>query len=254
MRKIVFLLCSTLLFTSVFAQETYVKSTNIEIENIINKVTETNLALSNDSIELRIPDSIQFDEGYQFNDTNRLNNLEYEKIDLLTTEIKPLEIDFSFPIPDARPLFSLSRDYESTYEYMAYKESLRIEKKVKLEKLKVIGLYSAAIILNGIGDGMNNTQRKTMGHFFNAASIGVLLSTPFFINYDIKKWYWYFLTYASLRVTLFDASYNVTTKLPINFIGSTAITDKIYKKATDFYGASKAMGLVVGLTIPFRLL
>ena len=128
-----------------------------------------------------------------------------------------------------------------------------MNKKKKLDKIKVIGLYSAAIILNGIGDGLNNTHQKTMGHIFNAASIGVLLTTPFFIDYDTKKWYWYLLTYTSLRVTLFDAAYNVTTKQPIDFIGSTAITDKIYKMA-DFYGASKAMGLVVGLTIPFRIL
>lgn len=132
-------------------------------------------------------------------------------------------------------------------------EEFRLAKKVKSDKWKIVGLYSAAIILNGIGDGLNNTNSKTMGHFVNAASIAVLLSTPFFIDYDKSKWYWYLLTYASLRLSLFDASYNITTKQPVNFIGSTAITDKIYKKL-DIYGASKTMGLVVGFTIPLRIL
>lgn len=132
-------------------------------------------------------------------------------------------------------------------------EKIRLAKKVKLDRWKIVGLYSTAIILNGIGDGLNNTNSKTMGHIVNAASIAVLLSTPFFIDYDKSKWYWYLLTYTSLRLSLFDASYNVTTKQPINFIGSTAITDKIYKKL-DLYGASKTLGLVVGFTIPLRVL
>lgn len=124
----------------------------------------------------------------------------------------------------------------------------------KWERWKVIGLYSAAIICNGIGDGMNNTHRKTLGHIFNAASIGMLVASPFVVKYDTKKWYWYLLTYTSLRLALFDATYNVTTKQPINFIGSTAITDKMYKAVGMGYDLSKTVGFVVGLTIPLRII
>ncbi|MCE5332919.1 MAG: hypothetical protein LLF95_12365 [Bacteroidales bacterium] len=133
-------------------------------------------------------------------------------------------------------------------------KQIRVANKTKLDKWKVIGLYSTAIVLNGIGDGLNNTHSKTMGHVFNAASIGVLLTTPFFIDYNKKKWYWYMLTYTSLRVSLFDITYNLTTKQPIEFIGSTAITDKMYKALDASYGVSKILSLAVGLTVPLKLL
>lgn len=133
-------------------------------------------------------------------------------------------------------------------------KQIRFANKIKLDKWKLIGLYSTAIVLNGIGDGLNNTHSKTMGHIFNAASIGTLLATPFFIDYDKKKWYWYLLTYTSLRVSLFDITYNLTTKQPIGFIGSTAITDKMYKTLSASYGVSKILGLAVGFSVPLKLL
>lgn len=133
-------------------------------------------------------------------------------------------------------------------------KQVRLANKIKLDKWKLVGLYSTAIILNGIGDGLNNTRTKTMGHVFNAASIGTLLVTPFFIDYDKKKWYWYLLTYTSLRVSLFDITYNLTTKQPIGFVGSTAISDKIYKSLSSSYGVSKILGLAVGISIPLKLL
>lgn len=247
---------TTLFVMSVFAETTYVNENNNEIDNSIISVNESDLESKNDSLELK---SIQFNrpvETITSTGTTHLKsrkNKSSEKQDQLKLENNLFDLDMPLSTSDAEPLLNLSLQHEETYEYDAYIERLRLNKKKKVDKLKVIGLYSAAIILNGIGDGLNNTHQKTMGHIFNAASIGVLLSTPFFIDYDTKKWYWYLLTYTSLRVTLFDAAYNVTTKQPIDFIGSTAITDKMYKMA-DFYGASKAMGLVVGLTIPFRIL
>jgi len=60
-------------------------------------------------------------------------------------------------------------------------KQVRLANKIKLDKWKLVGLYSTAIILNGIGDGLNNTRTKTMGHVFNAASIGTLLVTPFLL-------------------------------------------------------------------------
>ena len=36
----------------------------------------------------------------------------------------------------------------------------------KMEWLKIIGLYSASIILNGIGDGLNNSEQKNDGACF----------------------------------------------------------------------------------------
>ena len=256
MRKPLFIMLTALFVINVFAEKTYVSEINNEIEYTTNSVNELNVETAIDSLELK---SIQFNRPEESVTSKGANNFKSgnktssDKQDLMNPEINNLNLELPLSLSDAQPLLKLSLQHEETYEYDAYIERLRLNKKKKLDKIKVIGLYSAAIILNGIGDGLNNTHQKTMGHIFNAASIGVLLTTPFFIDYDTKKWYWYLLTYTSLRVTLFDAAYNVTTKQPIDFIGSTAITDKIYKMA-DFYGASKAMGLVVGLTIPFRIL
>ncbi len=182
--------------------------------------------------------------------------------DLRAKEMKssPLLNNSDLYMPDSLNSVGFKSATNMDYKGMAMKKSLfnfgknNQEKTAKFDKWKVIGLYSAAIILNGIGDGMNNTNRKTMGHIFNAASIGVLLSSPFFVQYDKKKWYWYLLTYTSLRLALFDATYNVTTKQPIDFIGSTAITDKLYRKVGLGYDVSKSVGFVVGLTVPLRVL
>lgn len=124
----------------------------------------------------------------------------------------------------------------------------------KWERMKIIGMYSAAIICNSIGDGMNNTHRKTMGHIFNAASIGFLVASPFVVKYEKEKWYWYLLTYTSLRLAFFDAGYNLTTNQPINYIGTTAITDKMYRAVGAGYNFSKSVGLLLGVTIPLRFI
>ena len=124
----------------------------------------------------------------------------------------------------------------------------------KWDRIKIIGLYSASIICNSIGDGMNNTNRKTMGHLFNAASIGFLVASPFVVKYEKEKWFWYLLSYTSLRLAFFDAGYNLTTKKPIDFIGTTAPTDKLYRAVGAGYNISKSVGLVLGFTVPLKFI
>lgn len=124
----------------------------------------------------------------------------------------------------------------------------------KWDRIKIIGLYSASIICNSIGDGMNNTNRKTMGHLFNAASIGFLVASPFVVKYEKDKWFWYLLSYTSLRLAFFDAGYNLTTKKPIDFIGTTAPTDKLYRAVGAGYNISKSVGLLLGFTVPLKFI
>jgi len=120
--------------------------------------------------------------------------------------------------------------------------------------LKTIGIYAASIILNGIGDGLNNSNHKTAGHVINALSIGMLVSSPFLMDYDKKKWYWYLATYTSLRIGLFDSSYNLTQKLPLRYIGTTSPTDMFY----DFLGLDpmipRPLFLGIGIVIPLTKL
>jgi hypothetical protein len=123
-------------------------------------------------------------------------------------------------------------------------------KQDKNESWKVIALYSGSIILNGIGDGLNDANHKTAGHLFNAASIGTLLVSPIVFNYQKDKWYWYLLSYISLRAGLFDITYNLTRKLSYNYIGSTSITDKFYNSLGVYPIYPRAIFFVIGFVIP----
>ena len=121
------------------------------------------------------------------------------------------------------------------------------------ESVKVIGIYSGSIILNAVGDGLNDSGTKGWGHACNAASIGLLLSSPFIIDYDKKKWYWYLISYTSLRIAFFDYTYNATRGLPINYIGGTSTWDKTLKKMNPpntYMGRGVFLGF--GIAIPIN--
>ena len=121
------------------------------------------------------------------------------------------------------------------------------------EALKTILLYSGSIILNGVGDGLNNSGHKTWGHTCNALSIGTLVASPFIINYDKSKWYGYILDYCFLRYSLFDASYNIANGQKFDYIGTTAGTDIIFHKApAGFRTFTKGISMTVGIFLPIN--
>lgn len=130
-----------------------------------------------------------------------------------------------------------------------------IEKKKIPESVKVITLYSSAIILNAVGDGLNDSGEKQWGHACNAASIGILLTSPFIIDYEKSKWGWYLTSYTSLRIALFDYSYNLSRGLPLNYIGGTSTWDKVLKEMNppDTY-MGRGVFFIVGITIPINKL
>jgi hypothetical protein len=66
--------------------------------------------------------------------------------------------------------------------------SLTVTGQKKYEPIKVIGLYSGSIILAAVGDGLNDSGSKEWGHACDALSVGVLLVSPFVIDYDKSKW------------------------------------------------------------------
>jgi len=128
-----------------------------------------------------------------------------------------------------------------------------IVKPKKGEAAKVIILYSSSIILNAVGDGLNDDGNKGWGHACNAASIGLLLSSPFIIDYDKKKWFWYLASYTSLRIGLFDYTYNTTRGLGLNYIGGTSTWDKVMKKMNPpntYLGRGVFLGF--GIAIPIK--
>ena len=120
--------------------------------------------------------------------------------------------------------------------------------------LKVAGLYTVSIILNAMGDGFNNSQRKTLGHMLNAASIGLLVLSPFIVKYDKSKWYWYLATYVSLRIGLFDLTYNTTRGLPLNFTGTTSPTDIVYNNSNINPNYVRSLFLSIGMSLPIAIL
>ena len=130
--------------------------------------------------------------------------------------------------------------------------TINSNKHKKHDDLKVIGIYAASIILNGIGDGLNNSDNKTVGHIFNALSISMLLISPFLMDYDKKKWYWYLATYTFLRIGLFDSTYNLTRKLPLEYVGTTSLTDKFYNilglNSYNIMPISLGIGIIIPIT------
>jgi len=118
----------------------------------------------------------------------------------------------------------------------------------------VIALYSGSIILNGIGDGLNDFNLKTAGHIFNAASLGILMLSPLAFNFQKDKWYWNALSYICLRAGLLDLTYNLTRILPSNYIGSTSLTDKFYNSIGVNPMYPRAIFFVLGFAIPLNRL
>ena len=91
-----------------------------------------------------------------------------------------------------------------------------------------IGLFTGSIILNAIGDGLYDDGHKLAAKSFKAASIGTLLSVPLLSpTPNKKKAFKYVLTYGLMRFGLFDITYNVSRRLPLNYVGTTSVHDKI---------------------------
>lgn len=120
------------------------------------------------------------------------------------------------------------------------------------ESVKVISIYAGSIILNAVGDGLKDSGEKEWGHACNALSTGLLLVSPFVINYDKSKWGYYLSSYVFLRIALFDYSYNLTRKLPLNYIGRTSVWDNSLGKIASpgVITCVRATSFVIGVTIP----
>jgi len=143
-------------------------------------------------------------------------------------------------------------DYDIKSDYF---DSYTVVKEQKSQAWKVIAVYSGSIIFNAVGDGLNDSGEKQWGHFCNAASIGILLTSPFIIDYEKSKWGWYLTSYTSLRIALFDYSYNLSRGLPLNYIGGTSTWDKVMKQMNppDTY-MGRGVFFIVGITIPINKL
>jgi hypothetical protein len=128
-------------------------------------------------------------------------------------------------------------------------------KKSFSEPVKIIALYTGSIILDAAGDALNDSNHKDWGHLCCAASVGILLTSPFIIDYDRSKWGWYLTTYVSLRIALFDYAYNISRDLPLNYIGTTSNWDKMTggMKSSQL-SICRCGALAVGISVPITKL
>lgn len=129
------------------------------------------------------------------------------------------------------------------------------EKKPFPEPVKIIALYAGSIILDAAGDALNDSNHKDWGHLCCAASVGVLLTSPFVIDYQRSKWGWYLTSYVSLRIALFDYAYNMSRDLPLSYTGSTSNWDKMTgSMKSSQLSMCRCGALAIGITVPITKL
>jgi hypothetical protein len=119
--------------------------------------------------------------------------------------------------------------------------------------VKVLGTFAAWSIMNGIGDGLNDSGHKTLGHSFNAASAAALAGGILWSQPDKKDWFDYFVIGAGVRYVTFDVSYNLTRDLPYDYIGTTAGTDRLLNKVpAGFRTYTKGLVLCFSISYTFN--
>ena len=121
------------------------------------------------------------------------------------------------------------------------------------EPVKVILLFGSAVIIEAIGDGLYDDGQKELGKLFQATSVGLLVASPFILNVDKSKSYWYLLSYTTMRMALFDPAYNLTRGLNMGYTGNTGYWDKGVQMFDPPYGM-KVFGhsvvFIIAISIP----
>jgi hypothetical protein len=111
-------------------------------------------------------------------------------------------------------------------------------------------LFISVIFFNAFGDGLNDSNRKVIGHIMVAIYIGLLLAMPFIINIYGIVWWAYILKYSFIRFGIFSPIYNLTRELPILYVGESSLDDLLYKWTKQSPGIfERIVFLVVGVFI-----
>lgn len=152
----------------------------------------------------------------------------------------------------------LSSQIKTDYELLTYDfnpEQFKPEKRGIPESIKVIGIIAGSVILEAIGDAKYDEGNKEIGKLYQAVSIGILVASPFILDIDRSKWAWYFASYISMRIALFDPIYNLNRNLPMGYVGNTSFWDKSINyfdppEGIKVFGHSLA--LIVAISIPIN--
>jgi len=114
-------------------------------------------------------------------------------------------------------------------------------------------LFSGSIALDATADAMYDNGDKELAHFMKAASIGVTLSIPLFVDVKKDTWLWYLASYTFIRFAIFDYTYNSVRGLPLDYMGNTSGYDKFMRQQHSgviLFG--KAIFLTAGIAINFN--
>jgi hypothetical protein len=105
-----------------------------------------------------------------------------------------------------------------------------------------------------MGDGLKDSGHKPIGHSLNALSVGLVMTSPFVIDYEKSKLGYYLASYTFLRFALFDYSYNLSRGLPLGYIGNTSLYDKVLQKfdPPDNFLFGRSISFGVGIAIPLN--
>ena len=122
------------------------------------------------------------------------------------------------------------------------------------EPVKVITLYTASIVLEAVGDGLYDDGQKQLGKCLQAVSLGMLLVSPAVLDMDRDNFWWYLVSYVSLRIGLFDYTYNITRGLPMGYIGNTSYWDKALQEFNPpgLQLWHRSIFFTVGIVIPIK--
>ena len=157
-------------------------------------------------------------EGYRFLDRGEIQTYDSEDLwwDVAYIDSLYWGSILSYP-PKIEEIPKLNYDFDPYVSEKRWKFS---------EPAKVILLFGSSVVLEAIGDAKFDDGQKELGKLFQAASLGILIASPFILNVDKSKWYWYFLSYTTMRMALFDPAYNLTRGLNMGYTGSTSYWDK----------------------------
>ena len=121
--------------------------------------------------------------------------------------------------------------------------------------LKTIGVYTASIVLDAVGDGLMDSGNKEWGHVCNAASTGILVMSPFIVDMKKENWGWHIAGYTLMRMAIYDIIYNLTRGLAWNYHGTTSGWDNVWNAFAPpdwAEGFCRFMFLSVAIIIPLQ--
>ena len=116
-------------------------------------------------------------------------------------------------------------------------------------------LYIIACLTAGaIGDGLNDTKRKKVGHLIEAIEIALALVGATIFSVTTETLTPYITAYIGFRIALFDFIYNISSYRKLLDVGSSNWWDELVSKvlpAGMFFIRLLFLGLATGVTIRY---